>query len=560
MMISMRKPALVSLFLLLMPAAFAVAQERWQARSMTMTQGGIAATSQTLASQIGAQILARGGSVVDAAIASNLALGVTEPMMCGFGGDLFVIHWNAKTGKLTGLNASGWSGKNYTLENLKARGASSPRGIHLVSVPGAIDGFAKMHQKFGKLPWKDLFQPAIQLARDGFPVTEIIQWDWGHSEAKLAADANAKRVFLPNGRAPEPGEIFKNPELAKALELMAAQGPAAFYKGPITDSILKTSKRLGGLLEKEDFAEYSAQWVDPIESTYRGWRVAELPPNGQGIGALMMLNLMERFPIDRWTYESPEAFHAKIEAQKFAYADLRQYVADPKFARVPVEGLLNKAYAAERAKLINPEKAECDARFGMPPETSSRHTIYLSVIDREGNIVSWIQSISDLWGSGVVTDDYGFHLHDRAGGFRFEEGHANSAGPRKRPFHTIIPGFMEKGDEHIGFGIMRGANQPLAPAQFVSNVVDHGMNIQAALEAPRFTRRGAPGCQVQIESRVPQGSRDSLTAKGHDLDVRGEYSGLMGGGQAVMFNSRTKVKFGGSSPRKDGAAIPEPLR
>lgn len=538
----------------------ALAQERWQARAMTMTQGGIAATSQTLASQVGAQILARGGSVVDAAIASNLALGVVEPMMCGIGGDLFVIHWNAKTGKLTGLNASGWSGKNYTLENLRAKGVTgSPRGIHLVSVPGAIDGFAKLHQKFGKLPWRDLFTPAIKLARDGFPVTEIIQWDWAHSEAKLAADVNAKRVFLINGRAPEAGEIFKNPEMAKALELIANQGPAAFYKGPITDSILKTSKRLGGLLEKEDFAEYSSQWVDPIETTYRGWRVAELPPNGQGIGALMMLNVMERFPIDKWEHGSADAFHAKVEAQKLAYADLRQYIADPRLARVPVEGLLNKTYAAERAKLIQPDKADCDVKHGVPPETSSRHTIYLSVIDREGNIVSWIQSISDLWGSGVVTDDYGFQLHDRAGGFRFEPGHPNSAGSRKRPFHTIIPGFMEKGDEHIGFGIMRGANQPLAHAQFVSNVVDHGMNIQAALEAPRFTRRGPGGCSVQIENRVPAAARDSLTAKGHELDVRGEYSGLMGGGQAVLFNSKSKVKFGASSPRKDGAAIPEPL-
>lgn len=540
----------------------AIAQERWQARSMTMSTRGISATSQTLASATGAQILAKGGSAVDAAIASNLVLGLVEPMMCGIGGDLFVIHFDSKTGKLTGLNASGWSGKNYSLEKLRDKGVTSmpAGGIHTVSVPGAVDGFWKMHQKFGKLPWKDLFQPAIRLAREGFPVTEIIQWDWEHSVSKLAADANAKKVFLLDGgtRAPAVGEIFKNPSLAAAYELIANQGPSAFYKGAITDAILKTSQRHGGLLTKEDFAEFSSEFVEPITTTYRGWKVAEIPPNGQGIGALMMLNVMERFPIHEWQHASADALHAKIESQKLAYADLRQYIADPKKARVPVEGLLDKAYAAERAKLIKMDQAECDAKFGVPPVITSRHTIYQAAIDKDGNLVSWIQSISDLWGSGVVTDDYGFHLHDRAAGFRFEPEHPNALAPRKRPFHTIIPGYMEKDGQHIGFGIMRGGNQPLAQAQFVSNVVDHGMNIQAALEAPRFTRRLFTGCEVLIESRYPESMRAELEKRGHRLDVRGEYSGLMGGGQAVMFNSKTKVKSAGSSPRKDGAAIPEP--
>lgn len=546
---------------LMFPTFDALAQERWQARSMTMSTRGIAATSQTLASQVGAQILARGGSVVDAAIASNLALGVVEPMMCGIGGDLFVLHWDAKTGKLTALNASGWSGKNYSLENLKAKGvyAMPAGGIHTVSVPGAVDGFWKMHQKYGKLPWKELFQPAIRLAREGFPVTEIIQWDWENSVRKLAADPNAKKVYLIDGqRAPEAGEIFRNPGLANAYELIANQGPPAFYRGAITEAILKTSQRLGGLLVKEDFAEFSSEFVEPISTTYRGWKVAEIPPNGQGIGALMMLNLMERFPIHQWPHASVDALHAKIEAQKLAYADLGRYVADPKKARVPVEGLLNKAYAAERAKLIRMEEAECDPKPGMPPEVTSKHTIYQALIDRDGNMVSWIQSISDLWGSGVVVDDFGFHLHDRAAGFRFDPEHPNALGPRKRPFHTIIPGFMEKDGVHIGFGIMRGSNQPLAQAQFVSNVVDHGMNIQAALEAPRFTRRVLTGCEVLIENRYPEGIRKELEKRGHRLDLRGEYSGLMGGGQAVMFNAKTKVKSAGSSPRKDGAAIPEP--
>ncbi|MBY0506252.1 MAG: gamma-glutamyltransferase [Bryobacteraceae bacterium] len=530
------------------------AQERWQARSMVMSQHGIVATSQTLASQVGAQILAKGGSAVDAAIAANLVLGVVEPMMNGIGGDLFMIHWNAKTGQLTGLNASGWSGKGYTLEALAQRGHHT--GIHTVTVPGAVEGFAQAHKRFGKLPWKDLFLPAIHYASAGFPVTEIIQWDWEHSVGKLEADQNAKRVYLPGGRAPQIGDMFQNPELAKALTLIANNGPAAFYRGPITDAILQTSARLNGTLTREDFALYQPEWVTPISTVYRGWKVSELPPNGQGVGALMMLNLFSAFPISQWDPLSAEALHTKIEAQKLAYADLAKYIADPRFGPVPVAGLLDAGYAKRRAAGIDAERANCSVQPGEAP--GSKHTIYLSVVDKEGNIVSWIQSLSDLWGSGVVVDGMGFHLHDRANGFVFEPGHPNSAGPRKRPFHTIIPGFMEKGDQHIGFGIMRGSNQPQAHAQFISYIADHGMNIQAALEAPRFTKRDQKGCSALIESRVPEKAREALTQKGHYLDVRAEYSGLMGGGQAVMYNSTTKVKSAASSPRKDGAAIPEP--
>ncbi len=544
-------------FVLCIFVASAPGQERWQARAMVMTNQGIVATSQTLASQAGAQILARGGSAVDAAIAANLVLGVVEPMMNGIGGDLFMIHWDAKTGKLTGLNASGWSGKGYTLEVLGKRGVySRPSGIHTVTVPGAVEGYGKVHQRFGKLPWKDLFAPAIHYASAGFPVTEIIQWDWEHSVGKLEGDENAKRVYLPGGRAPQPGDLFRNPELAKALTLIANGGVNAFYRGPIADAILKTSQRLNGTLTREDFVEYSSEWVTPITTTYRGWRVAELPPNGQGVGALTMLNLFSNFPIPQWDPLSAEAFHTKIEAQKLAYADLGKYIADPRFGPVPVAGLLDMDYAKRRAAGIDSERANCGVKAGEAP--GSKHTVYLSVVDREGNIVSWIQSISDIWGSGIVVDGMGFHLHDRANGFVFDAGHPNAAGPRKRPFHTIIPGFMEKGDQHIGFGIMRGSNQPQAHAQFASYVADHGMNIQAALEAPRFTRQNQSGCSVLIESRVPAAAREALSGKGHYLDIRGEYSGLMGGGQAVMYNSKTKVKSGASSPRKDGAAIPEP--
>ena len=534
------------------------AQERSQARSMVITRRGIVATSQALASQAGAQILARGGSAVDAAIAANAVLAVVEPMMCGMGGDLFAIYWDAKTGRLTGINASGWTPKGLGIEWLKAHDHYSmpSTGIHTVTVPGAVDGWDKMHRKFGRLPWHDLFQPAIYYARHGFPVTEIIQYDWDGTSGKLSRDPNAARVFLKNGQAPKVGEVFRNPELTGAFELLASGGAAAFYRGPITEAILKTSQRLGGTLAAEDFAEFQSEWVQPISTTYRGWTVYEMPPNGQGIGTLEMLNIMEQFPLPEYAQDSAEAFHLKIEAQKLSFADMRRWVGDPRSVKVPAEGLLSKEYAKERAKLIDSKQARCDTTPGDPSEVG--HTIYLSVIDAEGNIVSWIQSISDLFGSGVCVDGMGFHLHDRAGGMTLDPSQPNALAPRKRPFHTIIPGFMEKGDLHIGFGIQRGLNQAQAQAQFASNIADHRMNIQAALEAPRFTKTTLGGCDVRIESRVPAEAREELTRRGHWLTVGGEYSGYMGGGQAVLRDSTNKVNYGASSPRKDGAAIPEP--
>ncbi len=535
-----------------------LAQERWQARSMVISRRGIAATSQTLASQAAAQILVRGGSAVDAAIGANAVLAVVEPMMCGMGGDLFAMHWDARTGKLTGINASGWTPQGLTVEWLKAHDhyAMPSSGIHTVSVPGAVDGWEKMHRKFGRLPWRDLFQPAIYYARNGFPVTEIIQYDWDASTGKLSRDANAARIFLKNGEAPKPGEIFRNPELARAFELVADGGAAAFYRGPVGDAILRTSKRLGGTLTASDFANFQSEWVQPISTTYRGWTVYQMPPNGQGIGTLEMLNIMEQFPLPEYSQTSAEAFHYKIEAQKLAYQDLRRWVGDPRAVAVPVNGLLSKPYAKERAAKIDGTKAQCDTAPGDPP--GHGNTVYLTVIDAEGNIVSWIQSISDIFGSGVVVDGMGFHLHDRAGGMTFDATSPNALAPHKRPYHTIIPGFMEKGDLRVGFGIMRGMNQAQAQAQFVSNIADHRMNIQAALEAPRFTRTTLGGCDVKIESRVPVEVRDELTKRGHYLNVGAEYSGSMGGGQAVMRDVKNKVNYGASSPRKDGAAIPEP--
>jgi gamma-glutamyltranspeptidase / glutathione hydrolase len=485
-------------------------------------------------------------------------------MMCGIGGDLFAIHADGKTGKLTGLNASGFSPKGLTIAYLKSKGHYGIPfgGIHTANVPGAVAGWEAMHQKFGKLPWKDLFAPAIYYAEKGFPVTELIAWDWDNSVAKLRADENAAKVYLLNGRAPREGEIFRNPQLGAAYRLIAAGGSKAFYgPGPLRNSILKTSKRLEGTFAAADFEEYKPEWVEPIATDYRGWKVFQLPPNGQGIGTLEMLNIMSAFPLNTMQQDSAEAVHLKIEAQKLSFQDLRRYNADPRVVKVPMEGMLSKAYAAERAKLISSEKANCNTAPGNPGSFSTAkvgHTIYLSAVDREGNVVSWIQSISDIWGSGVVVDDYGFHLHDRAGAFNFDADHPNALGPRKRPFHTIIPGYMEKDGYRVGFGIMRGMNQAQAQAQFVSHIADHGMNLQAALEAPRFTKMTLGGCDVRIESRVSEQAREQLEKMGHSLAVLGAYSGLMGGGQAVAFDSKTGVKFGASSPRKDGAAIPEP--
>lgn len=526
---------------------------------MVMTPRGIVATAQTLASQAGAQILARGGSAVDAAIAANAVLSVVEPMMNGPGGDLFALIWEAKTGKLYGLNASGWAPKKLTVEYLNQHNMTSMpySGIHTVTVPGCVEGWERLHKRFGKLPWKDLFQPAIYYAENGFPVTELIQWDWNNAAYKLRDDENARAVFLPGGEAPRVGQMFKNPQLGHAFRLIAALGAKAFYSGPIGEAILKTSARLEGTMSAEDLRDYQSEWVEPISTQYRDWKVSQLPPNGQGIGTLEMLNIMENFPLHDYEQTSADALHLKIEAQKLATQDLKRYVADPRFAQVPVAGLLSKEYGQSRAKLIDPQKANCEAGPGNPP-AGHGNTTYLSVVDKDGNIASWIQSISDIFGSGIAVEGMGFILHDRGGGFTLDPNHPNVLAPHKRPFHTIIPGFMERGDQHIGFGIMRGMNQAQAQAQFVSNVADHGMNIQMALEAPRFTKLTLGGCDLRIEARVPESVRDELTKRGHRLDVVGDYSGWMGGGQAVLHDAKTGVNYAGSSPRKDGAAIPEP--
>ncbi|MCZ2151455.1 MAG: gamma-glutamyltransferase [Bryobacterales bacterium] len=526
---------------------------------MVITRQGIVATSQTLASQAGAQILALGGTAMDAAIAANAVLTVVEPMSCGMGGDLFALYYDARSGKLSGINASGPSAAAMTIAKLKELGHYSmpQEGIHSVTVPGCVDGWRKLHQRFGKLPWREVFRPARYYAREGFPLTEMIQGHWRDAVTKLNASEYSRSMFLRDGAAPRVGAMVRNPDLAKALDVVAEQGADAFYKGPIARAILATSKKLGGVLEASDLEGFEAEWVEPISTNYRGWTVYELPPNSQGMAALEMLNIFQELPLDREAAGSAMALHYQIEAQKLAYQDLKRYLADPRFFQAPVGGLLSRDYARQRAKLIDPEKARCDFEPGQPLP-SAGDTIYLAAVDAEGNIASLIQSLYLSFGSGVVVEGYGFHLQNRGGLFEFDESHPNALAPKKRPFHTIIPAFMEKENLRMGFGIMGGLNQAQAHAQFVSNVADFGMNIQAALEAPRFTKLNFSGCDVMVEGRIPPVVREGLTEKGHQLEVRGDYSSWMGGGQVVMRDVADKVNYAASSPRKDGAAVPQP--
>lgn len=542
--------------------------DRTQARSMVISRQGIVATEQPLASEAGALILARGGSAADAAIAANAVMGVMEPMMNGMGGDLFAIEWNAKTGKLAGLNASGWAPKKLTVAFLQGKGDKRmpSHGIDSVTVPGCVEGWWKLHQKFGRLPWAELFGPAIYYASHGFPVAE---WDSRYwKEAAPVLEAEARRVFLPGGKAPEVGEVFRNPEYAKALSLLARAGESAFYRGAIAQAIVKTSAELGGVIAPADLSQFQAEWVEPISTTYRGWTVYELPPNGQGMAALEMLNIMERFPLPQDGSLSAKRFHVEMEAQRLAYADLFHYLGDPRFVNVPVQGLISKAYAKEQAQRIDLKHAHCNPAPGMPQGASLKRgnapakpgpdTNYLTVVDRDGNIVSLIQSLSGAFGSGIAVDGYGFLLQNRGAGFVLDAQSPDALKPHKRPFHTIIPAFMEKGDLHIGFGIMGGLNQPQAHAQFVSDIVDYGMDIQAALEFPRFTKLDHNGCDFIMENRVPQATRDQLLRMGHVLNVKGAFDTWVGGGQAVMHDSSTGVNYGASDPRKDGEAVPEP--
>jgi gamma-glutamyltranspeptidase / glutathione hydrolase len=537
----------------------AKAQDRYQARSMVISRNGIVAAESPLAAQAGAKILERGGNAVDAAIATNAMMGVVEPMMNGIGGDLFAIVYDAKANKLYGLNASGWAPKGLTIEYLQKQGIRSmpQQGVNSITVPGAVDGWQKLADKFGRKKLAEDLAAAIRTAKDGFPVPEWTAAYWAGEVDYLRTDETATKTYLPGDRAPKVGEIFSNPELAWSLEQIAQHGRDTFYKGEIAAKMLDSMKRHNGPMTAQDLAEFSGEWVEPISTTYRDWTVYELPPNVQGLAALEMLNIMETFPLGQkdWGFGSTKALHAMIEAKKLAYADLARYIGDPRKQKLPVATLLSKEWAAARAKLIDPDHAECDSKAG--EIAVGNDTTYLSVVDRDGNMVSLIQSNYEAFGSGIVAPGTGFALHDRGGLFSMDPASPNALAGRKRPLHTIIPAFAQKGDTRVAFGIMGGWNQSQAHAQFIANLVDFKMNIQAALEAPRFSKRTFGGCDVEMEGRISQAVRNELSAKGHQIQARGAFTSAVGGGQAVLRDFAVGVNYGASDPRKDGMAVAE---
>ncbi len=535
-----------------------MAQDRGQGRSMVISQTGIVATESPLASQAGAEILQRGGNAVDAAIAAHAVMTVVAPMWNGIGGDLFAIVYDAKTGKYYGLNASGWAPAAQSVERLRDKGLREMpmHGIEPVTVPGAVDGWQKLLDRFGKKKMNEVLAPAIQIAEDGYPVTEWVALHFAESVDLLRENEAAEKTFLISDRAPRVGEVMRNPDLAWSLRQIEQGGRDAFYRGEITRRILALSARHGGVLTAKDFSDYSSEWVDPISTTYRGWTVYEMPPNVQGIGALEMLNLMEQFDLHSYGLNSARALHVQIEAKKLAYADVLRYIGDPRSGKLPVSGMLSKDYAAERAKLIDMDHANCNVGPGTPVP-SAGDTTYLSVVDREGNMVSFIESNYASFGSGLVADGTGFVLHDRGALFSLDPASPNAIAGHKRPLHTIIPGFMEKDQIRIAFGIMGGWNQAQAHAQFVSHIVDFNQNIQAALETARFTKPTFTGCDVLLENRIPGNVKNELEAKGHKITMHYGFSDDFGGGQAVMRDYATGVNYGASDPRKDGAAIPE---
>jgi gamma-glutamyltranspeptidase / glutathione hydrolase len=532
-----------------------------QGRSMVVTKYGIVSAPQFLASNAGAKVLEAGGNAIDAAIAANAVMGVTEPYVNGIGGDLFVIYYEAKTGKLYGLNSSGWTPKALTIDYLKEHhitGKLDQTGVHTITVPGCVAGWDALRKRFGTMQFDKLLSPAIFYAENGFPLAEKNARSW---VGKAFLDKPGyKETFLTSGNKPEVGDLFKNPGLANSLRDIAEHGRDAYYHGKLTEVMVKFLREQGGTHTVEDFADFQPEWVEPITTTYRGWNIYELPPNGQGIAALSMLNIMEKFPMGSYGHNSAQALHIMMEAKKLAYADMIHYVGDPRFTPIPVKELLSKDLAEKRAKLIQPDHAACQV---VPSEISEKlnarghETIYMSTIDKDGNIVSLIQSNYGGYGTGMVAPGAGFSFQNRGAGFELTPGLPNSIAGHKRPLHTIIPAFMQKGDIHLGFGIMGGWNQAQAHAQFVANVVDYGMNIQAALEAARFTKGTFEGCDVSIESRVPESVRAELTKRGHELKILDPFSSSVGQGEAVMHDDRRGVNFAGADPRCDGEAIPQ---
>jgi gamma-glutamyltranspeptidase / glutathione hydrolase len=523
-------------------------------RSMVTTKLGIVASSSPLAASSGIQVLERGGNAIDAALAADATVGLTEPMSFSIGGDLFAIVYIAAEDKLYGLNSSGWSATGMTPEFLASKGVNRLTGVWSVTVPGAVAGWQALHDRFAKLPLSDDLAPAIYYAENGFPVTQIVSGEWGANFNETASE-----IFLPNGQRPREGDVFKNPFLGQTYRRIAAQGRDGFYKGPVAQGIVDALQALGGTMTLADLADFQPEWQTPISTTYRGWTVYEMPPQGQGIGALMMLNIMEQFPLAEWGFKTTKSMHAMIEAKKLAYADIIKYVGDPKFSDIPVDKMLSKARAAERAKLIDMNKAACDVSPGVLDgitNSEGNDTIYLTVIDKDGNIVSLISSVYSTWGSHIAPKQLGFMLQNRGALFTLEPNHPNTLAPHKRPLHTIIPAFMEKDSIRIGFGIMGGWNQSQAHAQFVSNIADYGLSIQEAMEAGRFMAELDAGCRVNVEHLIADSVRTQLSAMGHQITVPRPRSGTFGWGQAVMSNG-TGVHFGASEPRHDGEAIPQ---
>jgi gamma-glutamyltranspeptidase/glutathione hydrolase len=531
-----------------------------QGRSMVVSKFGIVSTPQFLASQAGAHILEQGGNAIDAAIAANAVMGVVQPYVNGMGGDLFMLYYEARTGKVYGLNSSGWTPRALTIDYLKSKGVTeiNPIGVETIDVPGAVAGWAAMRARFGSLPFSQLLAPAIYYAQNGFPLAERNARYW--IAKRLLDQPGYKETYDVWPTAPQPGDLFRNPALANSLRQVAAHGRDAFYNGPMTETMVKFLNAHGGVHTVEDFRDFQPEWVEPVSTTYRGWTVYELPPNGQGIAALSMLNIMEHFPMAQYGQNSIDALHVMIEAKKLAYADMYKYVGDPRFTPVPVKELISKDLAEKRAKLIDLNKAACQV---VPSDISAelnKHgnsTIYLSTIDKDGNIVSLIQSNYAGYGTGFVAPGLGFSFQNRGAGFQLTPGLPNSLEGHKRPLHTIIPAFMEKGDMHIGFGIMGGWNQAQAHAQFVANIVDYGMNVQAALEQPRFTKDTFEGCDVQMEQSIPAGIRAGLAQRGHQIKLLEPFSFSVGQGAAVVRDSSRQVNFAAGDPRSDGAAIPQ---
>jgi gamma-glutamyltranspeptidase/glutathione hydrolase len=529
-------------------------------RSEVITRNGMAATSQPLATQAALDILKKGGTAIDAAIAANAVLGVVEPTGCGIGGDIFAIIWSAEKGKLYGLNGSGKSPRSLKLEYFKENGYEfiPSHGPLPVSVPGCVDGWFEMHGMFGKLTMKDVLQPAISYARDGFPVTEVIAYYLERNTAALKEFPNIKEVYMPGGKSPSKGEIFRNPMLANTLEKIVKGGRNEFYRGSIARDIDAFMKKNGGFLSFDDLSRHHSEWVEPVSTSYRGFDVWELPPNGQGIAALQILNILEGYNIASMGFGSAEYIHIFTEAKKLAFEDRAKYYADPLFSAAPVAQLISKKYAAERRKLIDKDRA---ARIYDPGKIEAGNTIYLTVADKFGNMVSLIQSNYRGMGSGMCPTGLGFVLQDRGEMFSLSEGHNNIYAPGKRPFHTIIPAFITKnGEPWISFGVMGGDMQPQGHAQIVVNLIDFRMNLQEAGDAPRIYHSGSSeptgeqmtsGGILHLESGFRTEVLQKLMSMGHVIQWN---LGGYGGYQAIMWDAKNKVWYGASESRKDGQA------